>query len=92
MPAPKAQPRSGAAPAHQLELPAKGVVPPPKAAKDIITKGVPAGGAAAGIGFWDWIAAHPWETGGIARWRRRGRRRRLRAEPLAPGAPRSANP
>jgi hypothetical protein len=53
-------------PPTQLELPAKGVVPAPKAAKEIITKGVPAGGAAGGIGFWDWIAAHPWETAGLA--------------------------
>src|SRR3954447_5300842 len=50
----------------QLELPAKGVVPPLKAAKDVITKGVPAGGAAGGIGFWDWIAAHLLETAGLA--------------------------
>lgn len=46
--------------------PAKGVVPPPKAIKAIVTKGVPAGGAAGGLGFWDWVAAHPWETAGIA--------------------------
>ena len=63
VPAPKARRDLALPPPTQLELPAKGVVPPPKAAKDIITKGVPAGGAAGGIGFWDWIAAHPWETG-----------------------------
>jgi uncharacterized protein (TIGR02594 family) len=50
----------------KLELPGKGVVPPPKAVKGVITKGVPAGSAAGGIGFWDWVAAHPWETAGIA--------------------------
>ena len=46
--------------------PAKGIVPPPKAIKDMITKGVPAGGAAGGLGFWDWVSAHPYETAGIA--------------------------
>jgi lysozyme family protein len=46
--------------------PAKGIVPPPKVVKHIITKGVPAGGAAGGLGFWDWVAAHPYETAGIA--------------------------
>jgi hypothetical protein len=65
-PAPKAKRDLALPPPTQLELPAKGVVPAPKAAKDIITKGVPAGGAAGGIGFWDWIAAHPWETAGLA--------------------------
>ena len=45
--------------------PAKGIVPPPKAVKGLITKGVPAGGAAGGLGFWDWVAAHPYETAGI---------------------------
>jgi lysozyme family protein len=46
--------------------PAKGVVPLSKAIKAIVTKGVPAGGAAGGLGFWDWVAAHPFETTGIA--------------------------
>lgn len=45
---------------------AKGVVPSPKALEGIITKGVPAGGAAGGVGFWDWVAAHPWESAVIA--------------------------
>ena len=45
--------------------PAKGIVPPPKAVKGLITKGVPAGGAAGGLRFWDWVAAHPYETAGI---------------------------
>jgi uncharacterized protein (TIGR02594 family) len=64
-PAPKARRDLALPPPTQLELPAKGVVPPPKAAKEILTKGVPAGGAATGVGFWEWIAAHPWETGGL---------------------------
>jgi lysozyme family protein len=46
--------------------PAKGIIPPPKAVKGLITKGVPAGGAAGGLGFWDWVAAHPYEAAGIA--------------------------
>lgn len=46
--------------------PAKGVVPPPKAIKGVITKGTPAGAAAGGLRFWDWVAAHPYETAGIA--------------------------
>lgn len=46
--------------------PAKGVVPAPKALKAVIIKGVPAGGAAGGIGFWEWIAFHPAETAAIA--------------------------
>ena len=45
--------------------PAKGVVPLPKTVKGLITNGVPAGGAAGGLGFWDWLAAHPYETAGI---------------------------
>ena len=45
--------------------PAKGVVPPPKALKDTIIKGAPVGGAAGGVGFWDWVAAHPNETASI---------------------------
>jgi hypothetical protein len=65
-PAPKAKRDLALPPPTQLELPAKGVVPAPKGAKGIITKGVPAGGAVGGIGFWDWIAAHPWETAGLA--------------------------
>jgi hypothetical protein len=64
-PAPKARRDLVLPPPPQLELPAKGVVPPPKADKDIVTKGAPAGAAAGGIGFWDWIAAHPLETAGL---------------------------
>jgi lysozyme family protein len=50
----------------QEPAPAKGAVPAPKALKDVISKGVPAGGAAGGIGFWEWIAVHPAETAAIA--------------------------
>ncbi len=46
--------------------PAKGIIPPPRAVKQIITKGVPAGGSVAGLGFLDWVVAHPIETAGIA--------------------------
>jgi lysozyme family protein len=42
--------------------PAKGIVPPPTTVKTLVTKGVPVGGIAGGITFWDWIAAHPLET------------------------------
>jgi lysozyme family protein len=45
---------------------AKGIVPPPKAVKEVITKGVPAGGSVAGLGFVDWVVAHPIETAAIA--------------------------
>jgi lysozyme family protein len=45
--------------------PAKGIVPPPAIVKETVTKGVPAGGVAGGITFWDWIAAHPFETAAI---------------------------
>ncbi len=65
-PAPKAKREVVLPSPTKLDLPAKGVVPPPKTAKEIITKGVPAGGAAGGVGFWDWVAAHPWQTAGIA--------------------------
>lgn len=65
-PAPKARREVVLPPPTKLELPAKGVVSPPKATKEIITKGMPAGGVAGGVGFWDWVAAHPWETAGIA--------------------------
>ena len=46
--------------------PAKGAVPQPKALRDALTKGVPAGGAASGLGFWEWVVAHPAEAGAIA--------------------------
>ncbi len=62
--------RSVAAPGQRraaaaTEAPAKGVVPPPKALKGLITKGIPAGGAAGGLSFWEWITAHPYESGVI---------------------------
>lgn len=59
-----ARPQVAAAPAATA-APAKGVVPPPKGLKGLVTKGIPAGGAAGGIGFWEWIAAHPYESGAI---------------------------
>jgi len=65
-PAPRAKRYVALPSPTRLELPAKGVVPPTKVVKDVITKGVPAGGAAGGLGYWDWVAAHPWETAGIA--------------------------
>jgi lysozyme family protein len=52
-------------PVPTASAPAKGVVSPPKAIKEVITKGVPAGGAASGFGFWDWVIAHPYETAGL---------------------------
>lgn len=45
---------------------AKGEVPEPKAAKTAVKTGAPAGGAAAGGSFWDWVAAHQIETALIA--------------------------
>jgi lysozyme family protein len=45
--------------------PAKGIVPPPKILKHTVTKGLPAGGAAGGLGFWNWVVANPYETAGI---------------------------
>jgi hypothetical protein len=53
-------------PPTTIELPAKGVVPPPTALKGVIVNGVPAGAAAGGLGFSDWVVAHPWKTAGIA--------------------------
>ena len=52
-------------PAPVEASPAKGIVPPPKILKDAVAKGVPAGGAAGGLGFWDWVVANPYETAGI---------------------------
>jgi uncharacterized protein (TIGR02594 family) len=65
-PAPRAKREVALPPPTKLEFPAKGVVPPPKAVKNIVTKGVPAGGTAGDLGFWDWVVAQPWETAGIA--------------------------
>ncbi len=65
-PAPKAKRDLALPPPTRLELPAKGIIPPPKAVKEVVTKGMPAGGAAGGLGFWDWVVVHPWETAGIA--------------------------
>jgi len=52
-----------AVPAPASPAPAKGVVPPPKALKGLVAAGAPAGGAASGLGFHAWIAAHPIEAG-----------------------------
>lgn len=55
-------------PAPQVETtPAagKGVVPAPATAKKVVVGTGAAGSAAAGCTFWDWVAAHPWETAAI---------------------------
>lgn len=46
--------------------PGKGEVPAPTAAKNVIVGTGTAAPVAAGGGFWDWVAAHPWETAAIA--------------------------
>jgi lysozyme family protein len=46
-------------------VPGKGTVPAPTAAKNVIVGTGAAAPVAAGGGFWDWIAAHPWETAAI---------------------------
>lgn len=43
----------------------KGEVPAPTAAKKVLVGTGTAGPVAAGGGFWDWVAAHPWETAAI---------------------------
>ncbi len=53
-------------PATSQAAPGKGVVPVPNIAKHAVTKGVPAGGVAGGLVWWDWIAAHPFEAGALA--------------------------
>jgi lysozyme family protein len=45
--------------------PGKGAVPAPTGATKVIVGTGAAGPVAAGGGFWDWIAAHPWETAAI---------------------------
>jgi lysozyme family protein len=45
--------------------PAKGAVPVPKIAKAAVTRGLPAGGAAGGLAFWDWIITHRVQTAGL---------------------------
>ena len=57
-------PTLGSSPTEPAQ--AKGVVPQPKALKHIITKGVPAAGTATGFGFWDSVAAHPYDAAVIA--------------------------
>lgn len=43
----------------------KATVPEPTAAKNTVKVGVPAATGGAGGGFWDWVLAHPIETGVI---------------------------
>jgi hypothetical protein len=40
-------------------------MPAPAGAKKVIVGTGTAGPVAAGSGFWDWVAAHPWETAAI---------------------------
>lgn len=49
----------------EVQSAGKGMVPAPVAVKAIITKGTPAGGAAGGLTWHEWVAAHPWEAGVI---------------------------
>jgi lysozyme family protein len=46
-------------------IPGKGVVPVPTAAKKVIVGTATAAPVAAGGGFWDWIATHPFETAAL---------------------------
>jgi lysozyme family protein len=46
----------------EAPAPGKGAVPAPTAAKNVIVGTGTAGPVAAGGSFWDWVAAHPWET------------------------------
>ncbi|MDI3469810.1 MAG: hypothetical protein OJF62_001873 [Pseudolabrys sp.] len=46
-------------------VPGKGVVPAPTAAKKVIMGTGTAAPVAAGGGFWDWIAAHPFQTAAL---------------------------
>ena len=45
--------------------PGKGAVPAPVGTKKVIVGTGTAGPLAAGSSFWDWVAAHPWETTAI---------------------------
>ena len=65
-PAPKVRKKIALLPPSKLENPAKGVVPPPAAVRQVISTGVPAAGAASAATWWDWVAAHPWEATAIA--------------------------
>jgi lysozyme family protein len=49
----------------EASVPGKGAVPAPTAAKNVIVGTGTAAPVAAGGGFWDWVAAHPWETAAI---------------------------
>ena len=46
-------------------VPGKGVVPTPAGISKVIVGTGTAGPVAAGGSFWDWVAAHPWETAAI---------------------------
>jgi len=46
-------------------VPGKGTVPAPAGTKKVIIGTGGAGSVAAGGNFWDWVAAHPWETTAI---------------------------
>jgi lysozyme family protein len=46
-------------------VPGKGAVPAPNGTTKVIVGSGTAGSVAVGGSFWDWIAAHPWETAAI---------------------------
>ena len=52
--------------ADTAPAPGKGAVPAPAVVKKVIVSTGTAGPVAVGGSHWDWIAAHPWETGAIA--------------------------
>jgi uncharacterized protein (TIGR02594 family) len=60
-PAPKAHKNVVLPPPTKLELPGKGVVPPPSPAGPVVAGG--GGAVVAGATWYDWLAAHPLETG-----------------------------
>ena len=77
----------------------KGAVPAPAIVKKVIVSTGTAGPVAVGGSHWDWIAAHPWETGAIAggvalaiggsiyvltRWHQRAQEAAIPQTPLVP--------
>jgi hypothetical protein len=48
-----------------VAVPGKGTVPAPAGINKLIVGTGTAGPIAAGGNFWDWVAAHPWETTAI---------------------------
>lgn len=60
-----AKPAPTLAPPSETQPAGKGMVPAPTGTKAIIKAGAPSAGAAAGVNWQDWVAAHPWETGAI---------------------------